>query len=185
MLLKMVKKKYIIKLKEQSRVIVLFSYDILGGFVKIDLVDNNYIIYIKKEYIDIDFNDKQQLEIYFQKLFKKLRDIYYIEIKGYYNITVYIDSFYGAVLEIKKEEFEYYDYLDNQVDMRISIINTKFLYAVNDIILKDKVNVYKSKDHLYLAIKTCLSKRDMNYLTEFSKVVYNTENIKNNLVMVN
>ena len=185
MLLKMVKKKYIVKLKEQSRLFVLFSYDILGGCVKIDLIGSVYIIYLKKEILDIDFNNKEHLESYFKQLFKKLKRIYNIEIKGYYNIKVYVDKNYGVVLEIKKEEFDYYDYLDNQVDMRISIIETKFLYEVNDVILKDKVDVYKLNDHLYLSIKNELSIQEMSYLTEFSKIIYNTDTIEHNLVFIN
>lgn len=180
----MVKKRYIVKLKEQSRLLFFFSYDILGGFVKIELFEDTYVIYIKKASVDVAFEDKEQLEIYFKRLFKKLKNIYNLEITGYYNIKVYIDDYYGIVLEIKKEEFEYYDYLDNQVDMRISMINTNFLYEVDDIILKDKVNIYRRQDHLYLGIKTQLSDKDMSYLTEFSRVIYNTEKIESNLVCI-
>lgn len=181
----MVKKKYIIKLKEQSRVFVLFSYDILGDNLKVQFNNNDYVIYLKKDIIkSVNFNVKDELEIYFKSLFRKLKKIYNIEIKGFYNIKVYIDKYYGVVLEIQKEDYSYYDYLDNQVDMKITTINTSFLYQVDDIILNDKVSVFKIKDNIFLSIKEQLDYNEMNILLEFGKLIYNTENIEVNLEKV-
>ena len=44
---------------------------------------------------EINFDDKEQLEKYFQKLFRLLKLNYQIEISGYYEIDIYIDDFYG------------------------------------------------------------------------------------------
>ena len=133
-------------------------------------------IYIKKELIDnIDFNSKDDLEKYLKRLFKTLKNKYDIVIEGFYDITVYIDKYYGVIFHLEKDDVEYYDYFKNQVDMRIITIDTEFLYLVDDIPydLVNKINVLIKNDNLYLKIKEQLNKLEMMKLLEISKVVYN------------
>lgn len=132
-------------------------------------------IYIKRELIDnIDFNNKNDLEKYLKKLFKILKNKYDIIIEGFYDITVYIDKYYGVVIHMEKDDVEYYDYFKNQVDMRIITINTDFLYLVDDIPqnLLNKVDVIIIDKNIYLKIKENLSKVEMMKLLEISRVVY-------------
>ena len=165
-----------IKLKEQCRLFVLFSYYKIGGKVSIKFIDDLILdIYIKKELIDnIDFNSKDDLEKYLKKLFKTLRNKYNILIEGFYDITVYIDKYYGVVFHLEKEEIEYYDYFKNQVDMRIITIDTEFLYLVDNIPINllDKVNIIIKDGEMYLKIKENLTKLEMMKLVESSKVFY-------------
>ena len=131
-------------------------------------------IYIKRELIDnIDFNNKTDLEKYLKKLFKILKNKYDIVIEGFYDITVYIDKYYGVVIHLEKDDVEYYDYFKNQVDMRIITIDTDFLYLVDDIPqnLLNKVDVIIIDKNIYLKIKENLSKVEMMKLLEISKVV--------------
>ena len=131
-------------------------------------------IYIKRELIDnIDFNNKIDLEKYLKKLFKILKNKYDIVIEGFYDITVYIDKYYGVVIHLEKDDVEYYDYFKNQVDMRIITIDTDFLYLVDDIPqnLLNKVDVIIIDKNIYLKIKENLSKVEMMKLVEISKVV--------------
>lgn len=131
-------------------------------------------IYIKRELIDnIDFNNKIDLEKYLKKLFKILKNKYDIVIEGFYDITVYIDKYYGVVIHMEKDDVEYYDYFKNQVDMRIITIDTDFLYLVDDIPqnLLNKVDVIIIDKNIYLKIKENLSKVEMMKLLEISKVV--------------
>lgn len=139
---------------------------------------NNFIIdiYIKKELINnIDFNNKEDLEKYLKRLFKTLKNKYDITIEGFYDITVYIDKYYGVIFHLDKEDLEYYDYYKNQVDMRIITIDTEFLYLVEDIPynLLNKVSVEINNNNIYLKIKEELNKLEMMKLLEISKVVYN------------
>lgn len=132
-------------------------------------------IYIKRELIDnIDFNNKIDLEKYLKKLFKILKNKYDIVIEGFYDITVYIDKYYGVVIHLEKDDVEYYDYFKNQVDMRIITIDTDFLYLVDDIPqnLLNKVDVIIIDKNIYLKIKENLSKVEMMKLLEISRVVY-------------
>ena len=146
--------------------------------MNIKFIDNLTLdIYIKKELIDdVDFNNKEILEKYLKKLFKTLKNKYNIEIRGFYDITVYCDKYYGVIFHLEKDDIEYYDYYKNQVDMRIMTINTEFLYLVDDIPynLLNKVNVLIKNNNIYLKIKEKLSKIDMMNLLEISKVVYNS-----------
>jgi len=132
-------------------------------------------IYIKRELIDnIDFNNKNDLEKYLKKLFKILKNKYDIIIEGFYDITVYIDKYYGVVIHMEKDDIEYYDYYKNQVDMRIINIDTNFLYLVDDIpkYLLNKADVIIIDNQIYLKLKEELSKVEMMKLLEISKVVF-------------
>ena len=131
-------------------------------------------IYIKKELIDnIDFNNKNDLEKYLKKLFKILKSKYNVVIEGFYDITVYVDKYYGVVIHMEKDDVDYYDYFKNQVDMRIITIDTDFLYLVDDIpeYLLNKVEVIIIEKNIYLKIKKELNKVEMMKLLEISKVV--------------
>ena len=132
-------------------------------------------IYIKKELINnIDFNNKSELENYLKKLFKILRNKYNIKIEGFYNITVYVDKYYGVIFNIEKEELEYYNYIKNQVDMKVVTIYTEILYLVDDIPIEllNKFNINIKDNNIYLKIKEELTNLEMMKLLEFSKVVY-------------
>ena len=134
-------------------------------------------IYIKKELIDnIDFNNKEDLQKYLKKLFKILKNKYGVVIEGFYDITVYVDKFYGVVIHMEKDDMEYYDYYRNQVDMRIITIETSFLYLVEDIpkYLLNKVDIIIIDKNIYLKIKEELSKVEMMQLLELSKVVFDS-----------
>lgn len=147
--------------------------------MKLESKENILIIYLKKQLIDtIDFTKKNELEKYFKELFLKLKEYYNIKINGYYNINVYIDEFYGVVLELQKEELDYYDYFDNQVDMHILTEEVQFLYLIEDYFIINELNIsklyyYKDKYYILPNINT-----DYNYLLENSEVVYkNTKEI--------
>ncbi len=138
--------------------------------------DKEFDIYLKKSFIkDIDFNKKEELEIYFKRLFKILNNKYNIKVEGFYEITVYVDKFYGVILHLEKEELDYYDYFKNQVDMRIMTTDTEFLYLVDDIPLNiiDKIEIINSDDNIYIKIKKKLNDIEMMILMENSIITYN------------
>lgn len=145
--------------------------------MSIKFIDNLILdIYIKRELINnIDFNSKDDLEKYLKKLFKILKNKYEVTIEGFYDITVYIDKFYGVIFHLEKEDIDYYDYFKNQVDMRLITKDTEFMYLVDDIpeYLINKVNVCVKGDNIYLKIKEKLNDLEMMKLIENSKLVYN------------
>lgn len=144
--------------------------------MSIKFIDNLILdIYLKKQLVtDIDFKSQDDLEKYLKDLFKVLKNKYSITIEGFYEITVYVDKYYGVVLHLEKEDLEYYDYFKNQVDMRIVTIETDFLYQVEDIPtnILNKVKVCIKDNNIYLKIKKELTELEMMTLIENSKLVY-------------
>lgn len=146
--------------------------------MKVEVISNGYIIYLNQfNLIDIDFKNMDILEDSFKKLLKKLNNYYHIDINGYYNISVYVDSYYGAILQIEKESLDYYDYFESDtIAMRIKKIDADFLYEVEDFLFaKDFLNKFKlitKNNHIYLKIIDDLSYKEYLLLTEMSKIVY-------------
>lgn len=145
--------------------------------------DNNITLYLNK-WSDRKINiiSKDNLEIYFKELFQQLKDQYEIEINGYYNIDIYEDQYYGTIINIEKEDIEYFDYFDNQIDMQINIpTNATFLYQIEDILtipkeIKDKIEIYHFLDNFYLKIIKPISNIELGRLLEISKLKYGTKN---------
>lgn len=147
----------------------------------VNLDENCMTIFLNKFYLkDSNFDIKKDLESYFKNLFSKLKKHYNINISGYYNIDVYIDDNYGLVMNLKKEEIEYYDYFDNQIDMRIALKNNKFLYSVidlfmiNDILVPNNI-VYLYKGKYYIDIMDNINAEMMMKLVEFSNIIFDEE----------
>lgn len=149
----------------------------LGDIVSIKYIsDLEFDVYIKKELIkNINFKNKEDLENYLKKLFKILKNKYDIIVEGFYNITVYIDKYYGIIFHLEKDDLDYYDYFNNQVDMKIIIIDKEFVYEINDIPYEilDKVNIFVNNNKIYLRINKELSNLEMMELLENSKITYN------------
>lgn len=120
-------------------------------------------IYLNKDYLKYKNYDISKIEDSFKQIFETLKYCYNIEINGFYDIDVYIDKNYGIIIEMKKEDidFDFYD----QVDMKISFHNQKFLYQLDDIKLGGKIYKYKNK---YYTNK---------YDIEYSIPIYKTNDI--------
>ena len=164
------------------------------------LDDDNYIVFLNKLYIG---NNKLELkndfEEYFKSLFKVLNNYYGIDIIGYYDIQIFCDNLYGYIIEIKKEDLEFYEYYQNHVDMKI-IINDKqkFMYKVsNTSVVCPGVLKYcylrKLNNDIYLIPKKTITQVQLGYLVENSDIVYGskaldllnrTENIKTKQIFV-
>ena len=148
--------------------------------MKISVIDdNNIIVFLNTVNLkELDFSNKEDLEVNFKDLFLKLKHVYNINIRGYYNINIYIDKNYGAILEIEHEDIEYFDYFENKVDMRINILSdTKFLYRIKDIFklnteLINNSSLYAFKGKIYILLTKSISFHNLGYLLEVSEIVY-------------
>lgn len=144
--------------------------------MKVDFKNGNYIIYLNKyNVINMDFSNTKVLENDMKNLLLRLKKYYKIDIQGYYNITIYIDDYYGAVLKIE-EDNDYYDYFDDTVALRLKKVKTKFLYEIDDISYvynyQDKVKINKNKGKIYIEILNCLENKDYLKLLEVSNIIY-------------
>lgn len=130
--------------------------------------DNKIIVFLNKK-----INFKQiNLEKYFKNLFIKFKEDYYIELNGYYSINIYIDKFYGSVIEIENEDLDYYNYF-NQIDMEVKLNDNVFLYEIDYEYLNKSIinnsNIYKLKDKLYIQVK---DNNILNKILEYSNIIY-------------
>lgn len=144
--------------------------------MRIDYIDNNLIVFLNKKFVsDVDFSDKVFLEDYFRDLFIKFKDIYDIDISGSYEIIVFRDKFYGAVLKLIKDDVDYYDYYDSQIDMKIVISKyDKFLYKLNNSLSYDilsNCSVYLFDGDMYLSLNKC-DYINYGFILENSEIIY-------------
>lgn len=140
--------------------------------MKVDVKnENDLVVFLNNKCIEnIDFDDRNNLETYFRSLFLKLKNIYGINISGYYNINVYINKCFGVVLEMFREPLECLDYF-NSIDMQVNIIkDSEFLYKIND--FSDKHKMYFYKNNLYLKISKEINFIELGKLLENSVLIY-------------
>lgn len=138
------------------------------------IIDNDkYIVFLKEK-----INLEGKLEKYFKGLFTKLKNKYNLEFNGYYNINVYTDKHYGVIIEIIKNEMDYYTYF-NQIDMEINIIKTDFYYEIDYNFLNKKIlnkcACYKYNDKMYLKIIKEITPFELSNILEYSNILYGEE----------
>lgn len=149
--------------------------------MKIIFDNEKVILYLNKFMTkDLDFKDMNNLELYFKNLFIKLREIYNIKINGFYYVYVFIDNLYGIVLELEKEDLDFFDYDENDVDMHIVLQNVNFLYEIEDIFdrygLYEYLDIYFYKDKYYGKIKSNIDNTLYMNLIEISNLIYKGTN---------
>lgn len=132
---------------------------------------NDYIIvYIQNS--NINEECLEDLETYFKEIFSKIREIYQINMNGFYFVNVYIDSIYGVILEIEEEKLEYIEYYDDAVDMKISLHREEFLYKIKDISKVENINnidIYSYNNEWYIKIK---NNKCLYQILEFTEIIY-------------
>lgn len=140
--------------------------------MKITCLDDKTIIFL---YDKIDFNN--DIKDYFKKIFLFLKDTLNLEFKGSYLSHVYQDNEIGLIIEI----YELEDYNTNEIDMKIELENTIFLYEIEDIFINskilDKYTIITYNNKFYLKIDNVKPIYN-SYLCEIGTIIYkNTENI--------
>lgn len=152
--------------------------------MKIENRDNNLIVFLNKKISSkIDIKNEINLEKYFQNLFQKLNDLYEMELYGSYEIVMY-DNPYGIILEIKKQDIDYFEYID-RVDMKINISKyNEVIYKIKDNIeqIKNLCEIYTYKDSFYCVPKTSSFEKN-GIILENSDIIYGKKckEIKQNL----
>lgn len=147
--------------------------------MKLITSNNNTSIFLNKYYTkDLNIDNRELLENYFRRLFKSLNKNFDFNISGYYNIKIHIDNFYGAIIELIKDDVDYFDYFINQVDMRILIEkNSCFLYNIKDYFfiddsLKKKIKIYLYQNEMFLKINEELNEIELGKILENGTIIY-------------
>lgn len=137
--------------------------------MKIEKQDDNLVVFLNKKIAPKNINNKIELEKNFQKIFNKLNNIYNLDLNGNYEINIYDNKEYGIILEIKKEEIEYFDYYDT-IDMHLNISKYKdILYKTSNI--TKNTNIYEYKGEIYIEpINTDFN--NLGIIIENSEIIY-------------
>lgn len=150
------------------------------------IIDESITFFLDKVYIqNLDLTNQSMLEKKLIKLINKIQNKYNIDLYGYYNVFIYKDSNYGLIIDMQKEELEYLDYFNNQIELNIEVIEDSFLYKIEDIFeiskkLLNKFIIYKNGDTIYLKASKTLNNLELGIILENGEIIYGKEanNIK-------
>lgn len=141
--------------------------------MKLKASDDSVIVFLTRKIIkNIDFIDLDEVNNFIKELILKLKKDYEISICGYYNVKIHLDNNFGAVLEFEKEQLEYFEYYEDQIDLNVKIETEEFVYEVADFnYLNNNYDFLKIKDQIFLKLKN-ISDIEMGQILEYSKVIY-------------
>lgn len=159
--------------------------------MKLELFNlDNITIYLNKDYLNkINFNLEENVEKEFRKLFLKIKNIYNINMRGYYEVIVYVNNNYGIIIELEKDDDDYVKIFGDTLDMKIVFkFDSDIYYKLEEFenYNFEDYHLYYDNNNFYIK----LNKNDnINYseylkLIENSTIIYGTSlnDIKNNLI---
>ena len=134
--------------------------------MKIIKNDTMIIIFFNKK---ININLKK-IHIYLRKLFKQLKLYTLVNLSDINEIIIYNDQFYGNIIELKLDQFNYSYF--NQLDTKVKLINSNFLYQIDYSLINSEIinncDIYILQGKIYLKMKNNI----INEIIEKSNIVY-------------
>ena len=130
--------------------------------MKVEMLSNTIIVYLldNKKY-----NEDSDIKKILINVFDNLEKYYNITFNSDYNLELYINRYYGMILEIKENEDFIYDDI---VNLKLNVLrDTLFLYEVDDPLEYINYEIYYYNDKFYVNAK----REDIN-LIENSNLVY-------------
>ena len=130
--------------------------------MKVEMLSNTIIVYLldNKKY-----NEDSDIKKMLIKVFDNLEKYYDITFTSDYNLDLYINRYYGMILEITENENFIYDDI---VNLKLNVLrDTLFLYEVDDPLEYINYEIYYYNDKFYVNAK----REDIN-LIENSNLVY-------------
>lgn len=161
--------------------------------MKLELFNlNNLTVYLNNKYLEkIKFDLKNNVEQQFKRLFIKIKNIYNIEMSGYYEVTVYLNDIYGMIIEIEKDDDEYVKLFGDTVDMKITFkFDSSIFYKLDEYMSFDfdDYDLYYYNDSFYMELNNEVIFNYSQYLNllENSSIIYGNEikKIKNQAIKV-
>lgn len=139
--------------------------------MKVDIKNDNFIIYVNKYLINYDMKNRKDIEENIKDLLIRIRKIYKIKLSGYYKIKIYQNDLYGLIFECIKEDD--LDFFPDFCDLKINILyDSKILLESDDFfIFNNNKKAYKKGNKFYINIKD-LNELEIIKLSEFCKIKY-------------
>lgn len=139
--------------------------------LKVDIKNDNFIIYVNKYLINYDMKNRKDIEENIKDLLIRIRKIYKIKLSGYYKIKVYQNDLYGLIFECVKEDD--LDFFPDLCDLKVNILyDSKMLLESDDFfIFNNNKKTYKKGNKFYINIKD-LNELEIIKLSEFCKIKY-------------
>lgn len=130
--------------------------------MKVEMLSNTIIVYLLDNNKYNEYSDIKKILI---NVFDNLEKYYDITFTSDYNLELYINRYYGMILEIKENEDFIYDDI---VNLKLNVLrDTLFLYEVDDPLEYINYEIYYYNDKFYVNAK----REDIN-LIENSNLVY-------------
>jgi hypothetical protein len=126
--------------------------------MKFEYYDDKIVVYVLE-------NNNIDYELILKKVFNELINNENIDLSSFYNVVIYINNYYGLVVEIVNEDNIKFE---NKININLNIIEDKlFLYEVDDPLEYIDNDVYYYNDKFYISLKNKNIK-----LLEYAKVIY-------------
>lgn len=130
--------------------------------MKVEMLSNTIIVYLLD---NNKYNEDSDIKKILINVFDNLEKYYNITFTTDYNLELYINRYYGMILEIKENENLIYDDI---VNLKLNVLrDTLFLYEVDDPLEYINYEIYYYNDKFYVNAK----REDIN-LIENSNLVY-------------
>ena len=130
--------------------------------MKVEMLSNTIIVYLLD---NNKYNEDSDIKKILINVFDNLEKYYNITFTSDYNLELYINRYYGMILEIKENEDFIYDDI---VNLKLNVLrDTLFLYEVDDPLEYINYEIYYYNDKFYVNAK----REDIN-LIENSNLVY-------------
>ena len=130
--------------------------------MKVEMLSNTIIVYLLD---NNKYNEDSDIKKILINVFDNLEKYYNITFTTDYNLELYINRYYGMILEItENEDFIY----DDIVNLKLNVLrDTLFLYEVDDPLEYINYEIYYYNDKFYVN-----AKREDIDLIENSNLVY-------------
>ena len=130
--------------------------------MKVEMLSNTIIVYLLD---NNKYNEDSDIKKILINVFDNLEKYYNITFTTDYNLELYINRYYGMILEITENENLIYDDI---VNLKLNVLrDTLFLYEVDDPLEYINYEIYYYNDKFYVNAK----RKDIN-LIENSNLVY-------------
>ena len=130
--------------------------------MKVEMLSNTIIVYLLD---NNKYNEDSDIKKILINVFDNLEKYYNITFTTDYNLELYINRYYGMILEIKENENLIYDDI---VNLKLNVLrDTLFLYEVDDPLEYINYEIYYYNDKFFVN-----AKREDIDLIENSNLVY-------------